>query len=147
MSKSLEENKTLARRLIDETWNKGNLAILDELMAADFTNHELPNPFDPGGGEGREGAKQDILANQTAFPDVHLTIDDQIAEGDRVVMRWTARGTNTGPLGRIPPTGKQASVTGVFIYRFADGKAVEGWTNFDALGLLLQLGVLPAPRA
>jgi predicted ester cyclase len=142
---SVEENKKLARRLIDEAWNKGNMAALDELLAADFVSHETPNPFDPPHGEGREGEKQDVLYNRTAFPDAYFTIEDQIAEGDLVVTRWTARGAHTGPLGRIPPTGRQATTTGVFIYRFADGKAVERWTNFDALGLLLQLGVLPMP--
>lgn len=91
---------------------------------------------------GREGFKQFVLMYRSAFPDMHITIEDQIAEGDKVVSRWTARGTHQGELMGIPPTGKQATVTGINIERFANGKFVEEWSNFDALGLLQQLGVV-----
>ena len=83
--------------------------------------------------------------NFTAFPDVHFTIEDQVAEADKVVTRWTWRGTHQGPFQGIPPTGKHVMVTGVGINRFANGKVVENWTNMDILGLLQQLGVVPAP--
>ena len=81
----------------------------------------------------------------TAFPDLHFTIEDQIAEGDRVVTRFTARGTHQGAFIGIPPTGKQGVVTGTGIDRFANGKIVEAWFNSDDLGLLQQLGVVPSP--
>jgi len=80
---------------------------------------------------------------RTAFPDVHFTIEDQIAEGDRVVTRWTARGTHQGPLVGIPPTSKQVTMSGIAIYRLVDGKIVEQWGVNDMLGLLQQLGVVP----
>ncbi len=81
----------------------------------------------------------------TAFPDLHLTIEDEIAEGDKVVTRVTARGTHQGSFMGIRPTGKRAVVTGIVIDRFANGKTVEAWNNLDDLGLLQQLGVIPAP--
>jgi steroid delta-isomerase-like uncharacterized protein len=87
-----------------------------------------------------------VAALRDAFPDVHITIEDQVAEGDRVVTRWTARGTHTGAFQGIPPTGKRGSMTGIDINRFADGKVVECWTNADDLGLLQQLGVIPTPE-
>ena len=82
---------------------------------------------------------------RSAFPDMQLTIEDQIAEGDKVVTRWTARGTHQGELMGIPPTGKQATVTGITVGRVANGKFVESWSNFDALGMMQQLGVVPVP--
>ena len=136
---STEENKALDRRFAEEVWNRGNLAVVDELMSADFDGHDPTMPA------GREGFKQFVLMYRSAFPDIHITIEDQIAEGDKVVSRWTARGTHQGELMGIPPTGKQATVTGINIERFANGKFIEEWSNFDALGLLQQLGVVPIP--
>ena len=92
-----------------------------------------------------EQYKQLVTMYFSAFPDLHLTIEDQIAEGDKVVTRWTARGTHQGPFMGIPPTGKRAVVTGIAIDRFANGKFVENWNNGDDLGLLQQLGVVPVP--
>jgi steroid delta-isomerase-like uncharacterized protein len=89
--------------------------------------------------------KQLVTMYLAAFPDLHLTIEDQIAEGDKVVIRWTAHGTHKGNFMGIPPTGKEAVVTGITIDRFANGKTVEAWNNSDDLGLLQQLGVVPAP--
>ena len=82
---------------------------------------------------------------RSAFPDIQFTIEDLIAEGDKIVTRYTARGTHRGDLQGIPPTGRQVTVTGIIISRFANGKFVEGWLDFDALGMLQQLGVIPAP--
>ncbi len=94
---------------------------------------------------GREGIEQFYGALRAAFPDLRITIEDQVAEGDRVVTRWTARGTHTGAFQGIPPTGKQGRMTGIDIDRIADGKVVECWVNSDDLGLLQQLGVIPTP--
>jgi len=137
---STEQSKAMDRRVYEEVWNGGNLAVIDELVAANYVDHD-PNPTSTL--EGLEGLKQSVTMYRTAFPDVHFTIEDQIAGGNTVVTRWTARGTHQGAFMGIPPTGKQAMVTGISIARVADGKFVEGWTNFDALGLLQQLGAVP----
>jgi len=138
---SIEENKAMDRRFYEEVWNGGNLAVVDEFVAANYVDHD-PQPT--GALEGVEGIKQSVTMYRTAFPDAHFTIEDQIAEGDLLVTRWRARGTHQGPLMGIPPTGKPAMVTGISITRWASGKVVEGWTNFDALGLLQQLGAVPS---
>jgi steroid delta-isomerase-like uncharacterized protein len=137
-------NKAIVRRVIDEAWNKGNLSILDEVMVVDHVDHDDLAPA-IGEGGGREHAKQTIAEYRAAFPDLLFTAEDMIAEGDRVVTRWRARGTQTGPLVGIPPTGKLATVTGIFIDRLAQGQIVETWGNWDALGLMQQLGVAPVP--
>ena len=138
---STEQNKAMDRRVYEEVWNGGNLAVVDELVAANYVDHDQ----DPNGTlEGVEGPKQSVTMYRTAFLDVHFTIEDQIAEGDLLVTRWTARGTHQGAFRGIPATGKQAVVTGISISRVADGKFIEGWTNFDALGLLQQLGAVPS---
>jgi steroid delta-isomerase-like uncharacterized protein len=136
---STEENKVIERRFTEEVWNRGNLAVVDELMSADYNSHDPTMP------PGSAGFKQFVLMYRSAFPDVHLTIEDQMAEGDKVVSRWTARGTHQGELMGIAPTGKQVTVTGMNIERIVGGKLVEGWSNYDTLGMLQQLGVIPAP--
>jgi steroid delta-isomerase-like uncharacterized protein len=133
-----EQNKRLMRRGIEEVWNKGNLAVVDDLIAGDFVGHSPPDEH-----HGPEGVKQYFAMLRAAFPDIHFTIEDQIAEDDRVVTRWTARATHTGPFKGIPPTGKAGVVTGITINRVAGGKVLEGWTNKDDLGMLQQLGVVP----
>ncbi|MGH2534691.1 MAG: ester cyclase [Thermomicrobiales bacterium] len=135
-----EQNKMLVRRGIEEIYNRGNLAVVDEVAASDFVIH-LPSEEI----HGPEGAKQYVAALRGAFPDLHITIEDQIADGDKVVTRWTARATHTGAFQGIPPTGKRGSMTGIDIDRIADGKIVECWVNSDDLGLLQQLGVIPTP--
>lgn len=135
-----EQNKAIVRRLMEEVWTKGNLAVADELLAANYVHHD-PTTVDFG--PGPEGEKQRAKLYRTAFPDLEFTIGDMIAEGDTVTMRWTSRGTHRGPLLAIAPTGKKATVSGMTIGRFAGGKLVEGWVNWDALGLLQQLDVVP----
>jgi len=135
----LEENKVLARRFISEGWDKGNLGILDELLAPTYVDHNPP----PGLPADREGAKQGITLFRTAFPDLKNTIEDLVAEGDKVVGRLISRGTHRGEFQGIPPTGKQVVVEGIFIGRVAGGKLVETWGQFDAIGLLQQLGAMP----
>jgi steroid delta-isomerase-like uncharacterized protein len=134
-----EQNKALMRRGIEEVWNRGNFDVVAELVAADYVGHQPPIE-----NHGPEGAKRYFMELRAAFPDIHFSIEDQIAEGDRVVTRWTARATHQGAYQGIPPTGKSGTVTGITINRVASGKIVEGWTNLDALGLLQQLGAIPA---
>jgi steroid delta-isomerase-like uncharacterized protein len=135
-----EQNKMLIRRAIEEVWNQGNFAVVDELVADDYLGHSSIPAEET---HGREGYKQFYTALRQAFPDLWFTIEDQISEGDRVVSRWTAHGTHKGELQGLPPTGKQAAITGITIERVANGKVVECWTNADDLGLMRQLGVIP----
>lgn len=134
------QNKEIERRLIEEVWNRANYDIVDELVARDYVGHST-TPEDET--RGREGYKAFYASLHEAFPDFAVTIEDQIAEGDRVVTRWTARGTHLGPFRGIPPTGNHAAITGITVERFANGKVVECWTNADELGLLRLLGVIP----
>jgi len=138
-SMSVEGNKVLVRRFIEEVWHKGNLGFVDENFAADYVDHHPALSGLPQ----REGFKGLVTMYRTAFPDLHFTIEDLIAEGDKVAGRWTARGTHKGPLRRVPPTGRQVTVTGITIWRIAGGKLAERWTNEDTLGLMQQLGIIP----
>ena len=137
---STEENKAIDRRLTEEGWNQGNTAIFDEFLAADFLGHDPSGPL-----HGPEGFTQLYATYRTAFPDTHLTIEDQIAEGDMVVSRLTATGTHQGPLMGIPPSGKRVTITGTTILRYASGKVAEAWYEYDALGMLQQIGAIPTP--
>ncbi len=139
---SAADNMAINRRIFDECWNKGVLNVLDEVLAANYVEHD---PAVPGGLLDIAAFKQNITMYRTAFPDLRLTIDDQFAIGEnQVITRWSARGTNTGLLLGMPATGKQAFVTGLTLSRFENGKGVEGYTNWDTLGMLQQLGVVPA---
>jgi steroid delta-isomerase-like uncharacterized protein len=136
-----EENKALARRFSEELWNQGNLDVADEILDASFVAHGLVVELPPG----PEGFKQFVTIYRSAFPDLQFTIEDLIAEGDKVMDRWTVRGTHKGELMGIPATGKQVEVTGMGMFRVSGGKAVELWTNMDVLGMMQQLGVIPPP--
>lgn len=140
-STSAEQNKAVARRCHEEILNKGNLAAVDELIDANYVYHE------PGAPEihGREGLKQMIMMYLNAFPDLHMTDEDMVAEGDKVVVRGTMRGTNKGELMGTPPTGKPVTVTTIMVLRFAGGKVAEEWEVYDALGMMQQLGLAPMP--
>ena len=135
-----EQNKTAVRRLFDELWNKGNLPVADELIAPTYTHHDASTP---DVGRGPEGEKKRVTHYRNAFPDMRLTIEEIIAEDETVIARWSCRGQHNGELNGIAPTGKQVAITGVTISRFANGKVVEGFVNWDALGLMQQLGVVP----
>ncbi len=135
-----EQNKMIARRAFEEVQSQGKLALIDDLVVGDFIGH---TPF--GEIHGPEGAKQFFGALRGAFPDLHVTVEDQLAEGDRVATRWIARGTHKGQFQAMPATGKQMTMAGMTIFRIANGKLVEGWTNADTLGMLQQLGAVPAP--
>ena len=140
---STETNKSIVRRLFKEAFEQGNLAVLDEIVAPDQINGG-PGAL-PGMPSGPEGSKMLISAYRNAFPDLHFTIDEQIAEGDTVVTRWTVHGTHNGELAGIPPTGKSATVVGMGVDRIENGKIIESWGLFDQFGMLQQLGVIPAP--
>ncbi len=134
-----EDNKTLARR----SWEVvDNLDILDEVYASDLVWHEPDQDV-----RGLEEAKRFVGMYKTAFPDLHATVEDAIAEGDKVAYRWTFRGTQQGELMGIPPTGNEALVSGTITSRLSGGRIEEEWNNFDQLGLLQQLGVVPTPGA
>jgi steroid delta-isomerase-like uncharacterized protein len=138
---SIEANKALARRFIDEIANRGNLAIADELFAPDFETRDAVVPTAPG----PEGVKQVFRAVLAAFPDFHETVEDVLADEDRVMVRWSTRGTHLGPFAGIAPTGKAVGWRGVFILRVKDGRFVEMWQVHDMLGLLRQLGATVVP--
>ena len=137
---SAEENKAIVRKY-REAHNKNNLDALDAIVAKDLISHNAL-PGLPPGLEGGKMAHQGFLA---AFPDTQATTEDLVAEGDRVVERYTARGTHKGPFMGAPATGKQFSIESISIYRIANGKIVEHWGEHDGVGLMMQLGLMPAP--
>lgn len=137
-----EANKAIIRRYFEEGWNKGNSDAAAEVFSEDYVNH---NPGIPGMPAGRKGVKVLIGAFRSVFPDLTYTIEDQIADGDSVVTRWTLTGTQMGEFQGLPPTGKRVSVSGIQIDRIQHGKIVEHWRETDILGMLQQLGVIPAP--
>jgi steroid delta-isomerase-like uncharacterized protein len=131
------------RRFFDEVWSKGDFDLIDELFAPDYVGH-------PSGPEetvrGPEGVKEYVGRLREGVPDLTMTVDDQVAAGDKVVTRWTAQGTHDGELIGIEPTGRTARVTGITIQRVGEnGRIAEGWTSWDMLGMLQQLGVGPQP--
>jgi steroid delta-isomerase-like uncharacterized protein len=132
-----------SRRLVEEGFNDGNLALADSLIAADAVNHDPAEPAHMRGLRGPEVFKRTIQMYRTAFPDVRMTVDDVIAAGDKVVLRWHSEGTHRGELEGLAPTGARGSVTGISIDHWKDGKVVESWTEWDNLGLARQLGAAP----
>jgi steroid delta-isomerase-like uncharacterized protein len=137
----MTDNKAIARHFL-EGFNSDNLATADEFIAANFTNHDPGTPPLP---TGPDGYRQLVSTYRTIYPDLRMTVDDLLAEGDKVVCRWTAQGQNTGPLMGMPATDKQATVTGISILAIAGGKVTEQRVNWDTLGMLQQLGVIPTP--
>lgn len=137
-----EKNKTLARRFFAEVANAGRLDRAAELMAPDYRHHDPGLP--PELQESRDAYVSHFPMYTAAFPDMGIVVDDVVAEGDRVAIRWTLTGTHNGELMGIPPSGKKVTCPAITIQRIADGKIVEGWTNFDALGMLQQIGAIPS---
>jgi predicted ester cyclase len=135
---STEQNKALARRVTEEGLNHQNPALVDDLCAPAFVFHNASRTI-----QGLPAYKHFLSKFFAAFPDAHFTTEDLIAEGDTVAVRRTFRGTHTGSLMGIPPTGRQVTITDIAILRVANGKFVEAWNNTDELGLLQQLGVIP----
>lgn len=140
---SSEENKAVVRRFLDEVFGGGDLELVDEIFAPDYVLHD---PAVPGDVVGTEGIKQYVNMYRGAYPDTHFTIEDQIAEGDHVVTRWKGQGTHRGELLGIPPTETLVTVTGIEFDRVSGGKLEETWVNYDALGMMRQLGVVPLPE-
>ena len=136
---SIEENKAIARRWLEQIWDKGSLAAMDELLTTNF----VFNYAAPGMASDREGYKQTVTMYRTVSPDMHYAVDDIVAEGHKVVVRWTGRGTHKGDLMGIAPTGKQVTITGISILRITGGKIVEEWGEMNMLGALQQLGAFP----
>lgn len=135
-------NEATLRRFYDEAFSKGKLRVVDELTDRNFVDHEPPPP---GFKSGVEGLKQIIGALRTGFPDLGVAVNDLVSQGDKVWARTTVTGTHKGSFMNIPPTGKRISFEGMDIVRFSGGKAVEHWGVVDNLGLLTQLGAIPAP--
>jgi steroid delta-isomerase-like uncharacterized protein len=138
-----EQNKAFARTVFD-VWSSGSLDRLDEIVAPGVIHHDR---YDPHAAHGLEGLKKTIEVNRTAFPDLQLTVEDQIAEGDKVATRWQATMTHQGELMGTPATGRRATLSGITIDRFEAGKIVEAWRSMDMLGLLQGIGALGGNQA
>jgi predicted ester cyclase len=137
---STDQNKAIVHRIFDEVVNKGNLGVADELLAADYVNHDFPAPA-----PGAEGFKLVATMFRSAFPDIVVTFEDELAEGDKVVTRGRFEGTHKGEFMGIPATGRRVSIKYLDIWRLENGKCKENWVQMDLLGLMQQLGVIPAP--
>jgi steroid delta-isomerase-like uncharacterized protein len=142
MTTTPEQNNKIAERFFEEIWNNGNFAVIDELTTPDAIDHSTVSGKTE---KGSESFKQIVSMFRSAMPDIHLTIDDEIYADDKVVHRWTLRGTHKNQLFGITPTDKMLAFTGTTIVRVEDGKIVERWANVDELALLRQLGVVPPP--
>jgi len=138
-----EQNKAAMRRMYEEVWNQGNFETFEELISPDYKGH-IPTP--PDAPSGREGLRWLIQAYRAGFPDIHVDVDDQMAEGNKVLTRISIQGTHKGQFMNIPPSGIKVKVTALVVTRFVDGKNVEGWAELDRFGLMQQLGLIPAPK-
>ena len=139
-----EENKALARREVEEIFTQGKLDVAEEIYASDFVDHDLVLPREM---HGPEEMKEYVGMYRSAFPDLKVTLEDQVAEGDRVVNRWTAQGTHLGEYMGIAPTGKEVRFAGMHICRIAqEGKIAENWEVYDLMGLMRQIGAVPTPE-
>ncbi|MFB0565966.1 MAG: ester cyclase [Candidatus Aminicenantaceae bacterium] len=133
------ENRALAHRWNDEVWNKADTAAMDEILAENIIFNYAP----PGIEQNLEGYKQTVASYHNVFSDMVLTIEDMIAEGDKVVVRWSGHSIHSSEYMGIPPTGKEVGITGISIIRIEGGKIVEEWTEMDSLGMMMQLGAFP----
>jgi len=139
-----EENKAIARRALEEIVSaEGNLDVADDIIAPNYVGHDPVSPKDV---RGPEGVKEFASMYHNAFPLVHLSVAQQLAEGDWVATRWVANGTHLGELMGIAPTGNRVTVAGTSIVRIVDGKIEETWDNYDALGIMQQIGAIPSPE-
>ena len=137
-----EENKAIIRRGFEEILNQRNLDAVDTYFSPNYVGHDPALPEDL---HGREEFRQFAASYLSAFPDLHITIEDQFVEGDKVVTRFTSRGTHQGDFVGIPPTGNRITVEGISIDRMVGGKSEESWTINDIMGMMQQLGAIPAP--
>ncbi len=136
-----ESEKTIAQRFNEDVWGRGDEAALEELLDPDFIDHDAL----PGQSPDREGHRQILAAFRSAFPDLNVTTEDIVGEGDKVVTRWTARGTHQGDLMGIAPTGNGVTIKGIDVLRVTEGRIAERWSQFNDLELMQQLGAVPAP--
>ena len=136
-------NEQLFQRYFDECANGGNLDLCDEIFAADYQHHDPANP-DPRPVVGPQGVKAHLESLKGGFPDLIFDVEDTISDGDQIIVKWTARGTNTGDYFGMPATGTSIEISGMNTWRTRDGQAIEGWVNRDDMGLLQQLGVIPS---
>lgn len=134
------ENVAVVNRYLEEVWNQGNLNVVDELFTEDYTR-DNPAGLPPNS----EGFKQMAGMIHAAFPDLTLTVDETLTQGDKVVQRWSGRGTHDGELFGVPPTGNEVSYAGISIYRLEDGKIARDWTIVDMMGIMQQIGAVPGP--
>ncbi len=141
MTNSPDANKTVARRLAQEVLSQGDMDTFDEIVADTYVNHNIPVPGIPGT---KEGFRQLIAATRHAFPDVQVRVEDVVGERDLVVFHDSVTATSTADFFGAPPNGAQLRWTEIHFLRVADGQIVEHWTNFDQLGIMRQLGVVPA---
>jgi steroid delta-isomerase-like uncharacterized protein len=140
---SAEENKKMARRFMEEAFGQGKPELVDDLLAPDFVRYD---PYiEAGEVRGVETVKENIVWFRNVFPDLTCTIEDQVAEGEKVVTRWTVRGTHQGEFFGVAATGERIEMRGIQIDRFEGGKLVEEGAEFDLLGALQQLGAVPEP--
>jgi steroid delta-isomerase-like uncharacterized protein len=134
-----EESVDRVRSIWEEVWNRGRLEAVDDILTDDYVGHI---PAVPAPVRGRDGFKQLVVAYRTAYPDVHVTVEDMIVGRDRVVVRWTSHGTNTGEFMGMPATGRSVDVDGISIFRIRDARVAEEWEGFDTLAMMQQLGVV-----
>ena len=132
------ENKVIAQRILDEVFSRGNLSTINELFSSDIIVHDPDKEL-----RGSAQVEQGMIGLRTAFPDLYYTVEDMIAEGDKVVIRFTGRGTHQGEFRGVSPTGKAMTYTGIVVLRFVEGRLVEYWGVSDALGIFQQLGAYP----
>src|SRR5262245_29678772 len=140
----VERNKSIARRWSEELWGQGNLAVADEIIAPDYERHD---PGDPFPAHGPEDVKRIVTMLRGMLPDLRIEVEQMVGEGDFVVSRYTATGTDTVGFMGMPPTGKSIRTAAMQMFRFANGKIVESWAVRDDLGTLKQLGFGPPPAA
>ena len=134
-----KNNMDVVQRIFHEAWNQKKLDVIDEVLSPDYVKHDVFGPEI----RGPEAYKQFVGMFLDAFPDVQFKVEDVFSEGDKVVLRWSTTATHKGELMGIPPSGNEAGTTGLIIYRMSGGKIVEEWVNWNTLGLLQKIGVIP----
>jgi len=139
---SFEENKQIVSRIWDEIWNQGNYDTCDEVLASDYFGH-LPM-MDV---HGPEQFRQLVSTYRSAYPDVHLTVEDIFGAGDKLAVRWVSRGTHLGEMMGFPPSGNKIEIMGISLFRVENGKVAEEWEGFDTLKMMQQIGALPTANA
>ena len=137
----MADAKEIVRRFYEEPWS-GDFSVIDELVSPDYVAHD---PAEPEPIRGPAGAKGNVEKYLAGFSDARVTVDDQVAEGNMVATRWTGHGTHSGEIAGVAPTGKEVTISGLTISRLENGLVVEEWTNWDTLGMLMQMGAVPMP--